>query len=122
MGYHVIDPTDLDPTPDRPCTKLAVSDAADLEEFALNVYEAEPGEQIPLAYHLHTTQEEAMYVLSGTMHVQTPAGEHVVSADQVFVAEPGSPHRAYNPEDADEPIRVLAVGAPRVDDAEVYDP
>ena len=78
MGYHVIDPTDLDPTPDRPCTKLAVSDAADLEEFALNVYEAEPGEQIPLAYHLHTTQEEAMYVLSGTMHVQTPAGEHVV--------------------------------------------
>ncbi|MFB6113264.1 MAG: cupin domain-containing protein [Halodesulfurarchaeum sp.] len=122
MGYHVISPDDLEPTPDRPSTQRAVSDEADLENFALNVYEAQPGEQIPLAYHLHTTQEEAMYVLDGTLTIETPEGDRVLGPDEVFIAEPGSPHRAYNPDDAEEPVRVIAVGAPRVDDAEPYEP
>lgn len=122
MGYHVIDPTDLDPTPDRPSTQWAVGDAAGLEQFAFNVYEAHPGEQIPLAYHSHDTQEEAMYVLAGTLTVETPEDEYEVSDGEIFVAEPGSPHRAYNAENAAGPVRVLAIGAPRVDDAEPYEP
>lgn len=122
MGYHVVRVSELSPTPDRPSRQWAIGDAADLGNFALNVYEAAPGEQIPLAYHLHREQEEAMYVLSGTLHVETPEGEKVLGPDEVFVAEAESPHRAFNPEDASEPVRIIAVGAPRADDAEVYEP
>lgn len=35
---------------------------------------------------------------------------------------PGSPQRAFNPDSADGPVRVLAIGAPSVDDAQKYDP
>ena len=122
MGYHVLRVADLDPVPDRPSTRWSVGKAAGLSQFGLNVYEAAPGEQLPLAYHLHHEQEEAMYVLSGTLHVETPEGEKVLGSDEVFVAEPESPHRAYNPEDAEEPVRVVAVGAPKVDDVEAYEP
>ncbi|MFB6071249.1 MAG: cupin domain-containing protein [Halanaeroarchaeum sp.] len=122
MGYHVISVADVEATPDRPSTQYAIGDAAGLGQFAFNRYEAAPGEMIPLAYHYHTEQEEALYVLAGTMHVETPDETFAVAPDEVFVAEPESPHRAFNPEDADEDVHVLAVGAPAVDDAEVYDP
>lgn len=122
MGYHVVRVSDLSPTPDRPSTQWAVGTEADLSNFALNVYEAAPGEQIPLSYHLHHEQEEAMYVLSGELHVETPEGEKVLAPDEVFIAEPESPHRAFNPEDASDPVRIVAVGAPRANDAEAYEP
>ncbi|MFB6082460.1 MAG: cupin domain-containing protein [Halanaeroarchaeum sp.] len=122
MGYHVISVADLEATPDRPSTQYAIGAAAGLEQFALNRYEAAPGEMIPLAYHYHTEQEEALYVLSGTLYVETPESTLEVGPDEVFVAEPESPHRAFNPEDAADEVHVLAIGAPAVDDAEVYEP
>lgn len=123
MGYHVVDPGAIDPTPDRPCVQRRVSDAAGLSNVAIHRYEAEPGEGIPLAYHYHDEQEEAFYVVSGTLHVETPDGEFTVSEGQVFAVEPGNAHRAYNPTDAEEAIEVVAVGAPAdVDDAHPYEP
>lgn len=122
MGYQVLDPETIDPTPDRPCVHRSIGDAAGLSAVAMNVYDAEPGEQLPLAYHYHDRQEEAFYVLSGTLSVETPEGEFTVGADEVFVADPESPHRAYNADDAGEPVRVLAVGAPPADDAHPYEP
>lgn len=121
MGYHVVSPEDLDPLSDRPVDARSVSDAAGLENVGLRLYEAEPGEQLPLAYHYHEQQEEAFYVVEGALHVETPDEEFVVEAGCVFVAEPSSPHRAHNPANADEPVRVLAVGAPAVSDAEPYE-
>lgn len=120
MGYHVVDPDDIAPTPDRPSEHRSITRAVGLAEMGLNVYRAEPGEQLPLVYHVHDEQEEAFYVLSGAMRVETPDREYDVGADEVFVAEPNSPHRAYVPEDAEETARVLAVGAPSVDDAHPY--
>jgi hypothetical protein len=38
------------------------------------------------------------------------------------VVEPGSPQRAHNPDDADESVRILAIGAPSADDAQPYEP
>ena len=76
---------------------------------------------MPLAYHYHEQQEEAFFVVEGTLHVETPDTEFVVEAGEVFVAEPDSPHRAVNPDDASRPVRVFAVGAPAVDDVERYD-
>ncbi len=47
---------------------------------------------------------------------------HVANTDKAFFVDPGSPQRAYNPEDANTTTRALAVGAPSVDDARPYDP
>lgn len=122
MGYHVIDPSSVEATPDRPCLQRAVGDAAGLENVALNVYEVEPGEQIPLAYHYHDEQEEVFYVLDGELRVETPDEEYAVPEDNLFVVEPDSPQRAFNPEDAAETVRTLVLGVPTVDDVHAYDP
>jgi len=122
MGYSVIDPESVEPTPDRPCVQRAVGDAAELQNVALNLYEVAPGEQIPLAYHYHDEQEEVFHVLSGELHVETPEGEQVVPEGHLFVVEPDSPQRAFNPEDADEQVRTLVLGAPPTDDVHAYEP
>lgn len=121
MAYHIVDPTELDPMPDRDATARSISEHAGLETLGLRLYHADPGEQIPLAYHYHDEQEEAFYTLKGELHVETPDGELVVPAGQLFVVNPGNPHRAYNPADATGSVEVLAVGAPSVDDVHGYD-
>ena len=122
MGYHVISVDDVGETPERPCLQRAIGDAAGLDNLAMNLYEVGPGEQIPLAYHYHDDQEEAFYVLAGELHVETPEGTYRVGTDEVFVVEPDSPQRAFNPEDATETVRALVVGAPSVDDVHPYEP
>lgn len=122
MPYHHIDPDDLDPTPDYPCDRRGVSDAAGLAALHVATYEIAPGEQLPRVYHSHERREEAFYVLEGVLHVETPDSEYVVAAGEAFVAEPGSPHRAYNPADAEESVRTLGTGAPKSDIAHPYDP
>jgi mannose-6-phosphate isomerase-like protein (cupin superfamily) len=126
MGYHHIDPADLEQWDDRPVDVRSISTAAGLDyqdsPLGLRVYEADPGEQFGLSYHFHDEQVEVFYVLDGRLHVETPDEEFVVERDQAFVVEPGNPQRAYNPADADEPVRALAMGAPSVDDAQPYEP
>jgi quercetin dioxygenase-like cupin family protein len=126
MGYHVVDPRKLEQWDDRDVDVRSVSAAVGLDyqdaPLGLRVYEAEPGQQLPLTYHYHDEQVEAFYVLDGRLHVETPGEEFRIEADQVFVAEPGSPHRAHNPTDADGTVRVLAIGAPSVDDGHAYEP
>jgi mannose-6-phosphate isomerase-like protein (cupin superfamily) len=112
MGYDVVDSQAVSPAEGRPCELRRLSSATDLSNLAVNRYRAEPGEQIPLKYHYHDEQEEAFYVLSGTLAVETPEGTLTVESDSLFTATPGSPHRAHNPADADEAVEVLAVGAP----------
>jgi mannose-6-phosphate isomerase-like protein (cupin superfamily) len=126
MGYHLIDAADLDQWDDRPTDVRSLSVAAGYDyqdsKLGLRVYELSPGEQSGLSYHYHDEQVEAFYVLNGTLHVETPDEEYVVEADQALFVDPGSPQRAFNPESADGPVRVLAIGAPSVDDAQGYDP
>jgi len=122
MAYHHLDPDALDPTPDYPCDRRGVSDAVELHALHLATYEMAPGEQLPRTYHYHDRREEAFYVLDGTLHVETPDSEFVVESGEVFVAEPESPHRAYNPDSADESVRVLGTGAPKSDIAHPYEP
>lgn len=122
MSYHHLDPDDLAGSPDYPCDRRAVSDAADLTLLHLARYAMEPGEQLPRTYHYHEQREEAFYVLSGTLHVETPEEEYEVGEDEVFVAEPGSPHRAFNPDSASEDVVVLGTGSPRTDPALEYRP
>ena len=123
MGYRTVDTDDVEPTPDRPCELRRLTEAAGLEQVALNRYSVDPGEEIPLAYHYHDEQEEAFYVISGAIEVETPEGTFDVGADELFAAEPESPHRAYCPGDAGETAEVLAVGAPQTSgDVHAYEP
>jgi mannose-6-phosphate isomerase-like protein (cupin superfamily) len=125
MDYHVIDPSALEPFPNREADPRSISEAVGMErrdaKLGLRTYSAAPGEQIPMTYHYHDEQVEAFYVIEGALHVETPEKEFTVSQNHVFVAEPGSPHRAFNPESASSPVRVLAIGAPSVEDHHVYD-
>ena len=123
MGYHVIDPDGIEPTPDRPSEMRYISEAADMEEMGLRLYRVAPGEEIPISgLHYHDQQEEVFYVLEGELRVETPDGEYTVEQGEVFVAEPESPHRAFTDSGADGRAVVLAVGAPSVDDGHSYEP
>ncbi|MFC4359436.1 cupin domain-containing protein [Halobium salinum] len=123
MGYRLVDTDRVETTDDRPCDLRRLSDAAGLSNVALNRFGAKPGQQIPLAYHYHDEQEEAFYVLSGRLTVETPDEEYELGANDLFAVEPGSPQRAYCPEDADGPVDLLALGAPpAADDAHPYEP
>ena len=125
MGYHLVDPEDIEQLDDRPADVRSLTGAVGFtpreSPLGIRLYEAAPGEQLPLSYHYHDEQLEAFYVLEGTLHVETPDGDVQVGADRAFVVEPGNPHRAYNPADSAESVRVLAVGAPSVDDAHTYE-
>ncbi|WP_255148818.1 cupin domain-containing protein [Halorarius halobius] len=126
MGYHLVDPDDLGQWDDRPTDVRSLSVAAGYDyqdsPLGLRVYELAPGEQSGLRYHYHDEQVEVFYILDGRLHVETPEEEYVVETDHALFVDPGSPQRAYNPDDADAPVRVLAIGAPSVDDAHTYDP
>jgi mannose-6-phosphate isomerase-like protein (cupin superfamily) len=126
MGYHLVDPDALGQWDDRPTDVRSLSVAAGYDyqdsKLGLRVYELAPGEQSGLRYHSHDEQVEVFDVLDGTLHVETPEGEYTVESDQALFVDPGSPQRAFNPSAAEGAVRVLAVGAPSVDDAEPYDP
>ena len=121
MAYHVIDPDEVEELDDRDASVRSISERAGLETLGLRTYRAAPGEQIPLAYHYHDEQEEAFYVLSGELHVETPAQTFAVPTGQFFVVRPGNPHRAFNPDDAAGPVEVIAMGAPSVADVHSYE-
>jgi mannose-6-phosphate isomerase-like protein (cupin superfamily) len=125
-GYHVVDTADVEPMDGRSAEARPVGEAAGLDrrndKLGIRVYTAAPGEQIPGMYHYHDEQVEVFFVLDGTLHVETPDREYVVRPEQAFFVEPGHPHRAYNPEAAESAVRLLAIGAPSVEDHHAYDP
>jgi len=122
MGYHVVDPADIDAAEDYPCDRRSIADAAGLSTVAAAVYELEPGDDLARTYHYHEQREEVFYVLEGTLAVETPDREYEVPAGSVFVAEPNSPIRPYNPDSAGGPVRVFGVGAPQYDIGKPYEP
>lgn len=125
MGYHLVDPVDLDQWDDRPTEVRSLSVAAGYDyhdsKLGVRMYQLSPGDQSGLSYHYHEEQVEVFYVLEGTLHVETPEREYVVSSDQALFIDPGSPQRAFNPEGAESTTRVLAIGAPTVDDVKPYE-
>lgn len=117
MGYHVVNPETIDPTPGRPSDTRDIREALGLSNLGLRVYDVEPDEDIPYSgLHYHDTQEEVFFVIEGTLNVETPEETYTVNSGELFIAEPESPHRAYNDAGATEPLRVLGIGAPPVND------
>ncbi|MBZ6494142.1 cupin domain-containing protein [Natrinema longum] len=125
MDYQVVDPETHGRLSDRPCRTHSITGADDgitFDQLGARLYVAEPGEQLPLQYHYHETQEEAFYVLSGTLNVETPERTYDVEAENAFLVEPGNPHRAFNSDESTDTVRVLAMGAPTNDGGQPYDP
>jgi len=122
MSYHVVDPADLDSTPEYPCDRRSIAGETGLSTLAAAVYEMAPGEELAQEYHYHDQREELFYVLAGTLYVETPEREFEVPTESVFVVEPDSPIRPYNPQSAGESVRVIGVGAPQYDIANLYHP
>ncbi|MEF8976226.1 MAG: cupin domain-containing protein [Halapricum sp.] len=94
--------------------KLEVDEAVDATEFGMNIYRADPGEQIPWGYHRHPDHEELFIVLEGELKFETPDGPYTVSADEVFFVPRNHSHRARAV--GDTPARVIAIGAPKEHD------
>ena len=65
MGYHHVDPADIDPAPDRPSTKRSISDACGLENLGVHRSAVAPGDEILLAYHDPDEQAELFHVIEG---------------------------------------------------------
>jgi mannose-6-phosphate isomerase-like protein (cupin superfamily) len=122
MPYHHLDPNTIPTADEYPCDRHGISDVAELSSLHAATYEMSPGEQLARTYHYHEQREELFYVLSGTVHIETPNEEVSVTTGEVFIAEPNSPHRAFVPADAAEGACVLGVGAPKSDIALPYKP
>lgn len=115
MGYHLVDPSELEIEPNRPSEMRYISEAVGMENMGLRIYDVAPGEDIPLSgLHYHDEQEEVFFVVSGQLDVETPEREYQVAPGQFFIAEPGSAHRAYNSAESEENARVVGIGAPPV--------
>lgn len=113
MGYHVIDPDEIEPTPDRPSEMRYISEAAGMNELGLRTYRVDPGEMIPLSgLHYHDQQEEAFYVVDGQLRVETPETEYRIAEGEFFIAEPKSAHRAFNHSENENTAVVVGMGAP----------
>jgi len=122
MGYHVVDPDEVELLRESPSETHSISDAADLDNMGLRVYTVAPGKDIPYAgLHYHDEQEEVFFVIEGELRVETPDREFQVPEGQFFIAEPESPHRAFNDADAGETARVIGIGAPSVRDGHRYE-
>lgn len=121
MTHHHVDPSTLTPTPDHPCDRRSISETLGLEILALATYELAPGEDLATTYHYHDHRVEALYVVDGVLSVETPAETLRIEPGELFVAEPDSPHRPFNPPAAGGPVRVLGAGAPAWDIGRPYD-
>lgn len=74
-----------------------LGDHAGLRNFGVNLVRIAPGGQSSCR-HAHTQQDEFIYVLSGTVVLETNAGEEVLTAGMCagFAAGTGNAHRFVN--------------------------
>lgn len=86
-----------------------LGDHAGLKNFGVNLVRIVPGGQSS-SRHAHTRQDEFIYVLSGTVELETDAGMEVLSAGMCagFPAGTGNAHRFVNRTGSD--VMLLVAG------------
>ena len=92
---------------------------AGLRNFGVNLTRIAPGGQSS-SRHAHAKQDEFVYVLEGTVELETDAGTEVLRAGMCagFPAGTGNAHRFVNRSDAD--VLLLAIGDRTPDDEVTY--
>jgi quercetin dioxygenase-like cupin family protein len=104
---------DLDSMMGPAAVKKRLAKGLEATEIALNYYELEAGETFGFGYHRHPDQEEVFYVLDGTATFETEEGDVDVAAGEAVRFAPGEWQLGRN--DGEEPVRALAIGAPKDD-------
>lgn len=95
-----------------PTDRRALSDALGTTDVTIMYYELDPGDRLSAGYHTHLDQEEIFYVFSGTATFKTESGTIEVESGEAVRFAPGDFQHGYNHYDADDPVTVLAIGAP----------
>lgn len=98
-------------------SRRVLSDPLDTADVAITHYYLDPGERLSGGLHAHLDQEEAFYVISGTLTFDSreePLEETKtveVGPDEAVRFAPGEYQTGYN--DGDESVEVLGFGAPK---------
>jgi uncharacterized cupin superfamily protein len=106
MSYHVVDPDSIEPREGIPGAHRYLNDAVDLEEMAVQVIEAEPGEDVA-PFHYHAESDEVFYVLEGTLNAEGSDDEFTIESGNWFFIKSGNPIHVFNADDASETLRAL---------------
>lgn len=97
--------------------RTSVSDALAAQDFSLNYYALDPGEEFSGGLHAHMDQEETFLVLEGEATFETkpePTGETetvTVGEGQLVRFPAGEYQQGRN--ESEEPLRALALGTPK---------
>lgn len=104
-----VDVDGVEPSALNPALR-ALTDELGATDLAFNRYDLDPGAMVSGGYHTHHDQEEAFYVVSGTVTLVTEDGDLAVGEGEAVRFAPGEFHHAHNASDG--PAVVLAIGAP----------
>jgi quercetin dioxygenase-like cupin family protein len=121
--YRHLDSADAPDAPSRTTHKYEIDRAVGATEFGFNRYVAAPGQRIPWGRHYHPDHEEAFYVVSGAVEFTVgPLDDPEtirVGPGEVFYVPPNTPQEAVAV--GDDPLEMLAVGAPKKTDGAVIE-
>jgi len=113
-GWTHVDLTALEPNPDKPGTRLALSPALGIEAFNLNVATLGTDERLSENhFHYHETQQELFLVVEGRCRVETDQEAFEMGPEEAVAFDAGraGAHVIHNPFDA--PCRLVAIGWPQ---------
>jgi uncharacterized cupin superfamily protein len=91
-----------------------VSEALETDHFAMNYFRLDPGESFSPGLHRHHDQEEVFVIIEGTAEFTvSPDRKRVtVRSGEAIRFAPGEFQPGSVPEDTDEQVVGLAIGAP----------
>ena len=90
---------------------------AETERYVGKILNINPGHRLSLQYH--RTKMETLYVLSGTLTIWSDEDDQrymLCGPGSVYHVQPGQVHRFGADETETEPIRILEVSTPELDD------
>ncbi|XGI84017.1 cupin domain-containing protein [Halorutilales archaeon Cl-col2-1] len=111
-----IDLNSMTPEED-PRNRQSVSEPLGAQDFSMNYYVLEPGENFADAVHSHLDQEETFFVLEGEATFETKpeldaeTETVTVTQGQMVRFDPGEYLQGRN--ESDETVRALALGTPQ---------
>lgn len=104
-------PAALNIHPVNPAARRSISspgDATGLTTLGINIFQIAPGDK-STEYHVHTCEDEAVYVLEGIGTARTGADTHPIHpGDFIGYPKGGPAHEIHNT--GDGPLRLLVIG------------
>ena len=99
--------------------KRALTEALGLTQFGVNLTTLEPGGQ-SAHRHWHAAEDEAIYVVDGTLTLVTDNGEHILTPGTMAGFPAGSANGHHLVNRGSEPSTYLEIGTRARDDDVIY--